>query len=165
MEAISVYVLKCMLTLVSLDRMQNISTLMCKSSSYFYWPFQGGTSLVDHLCYFCAFASALCCLVVTCWERADLLALVCGVVLWDCYCSIWYPVSGVVLDCFDSWNLPPFLLSYCTHSTTYIGCSGPMTGHRLHTNWLYLDPRLLVQFPSLLKFCVQLQNGLQLHKK
>ena len=22
----------------------------------------------------------------------------------------------------------PFLLSYCTHSTTYIGCSGPVTG-------------------------------------
>ena len=27
------------------------------------------------------FASAHCCLVVTCWERADLLALVCGVKL------------------------------------------------------------------------------------
>ena len=26
-----------------------------------------------------AFASVHCCLVVTCWERADLLALVCGV--------------------------------------------------------------------------------------
>ena len=25
-----------------------------------------------------AFASAHCCLVVTCWERADLLAVVCG---------------------------------------------------------------------------------------
>ena len=28
-----------------------------------------------------AFASVYCCLVVTCWERADLLALVC-----DVYC-------------------------------------------------------------------------------
>ena len=58
-----------MLTLVSLDKMQNISTLMRKSSKsdgrafwklftsetglsppvkYFYWPLQGGTSLVDH---------------------------------------------------------------------------------------------------------------------
>ena len=27
-----------------------------------------------------AFASVHCCLVVTCWERADLLALVCDVV-------------------------------------------------------------------------------------
>ena len=37
-------------------------------------------------------ASVYMCLVVTCWERADLLALVCGV-----YCG-----SGVVLDCIDS---------------------------------------------------------------
>ena len=56
---------------------------------------------------FClVFVMSLCgsvymCLVVTCWERADLLALVCGV-----YCefvtSHWYPGSGVVLDCIDS---------------------------------------------------------------
>ena len=59
---------------------------------------------------FClVFAMSLCasvymCFVVTCWERADLLALVCGV-----YCltvslslSNWYPGSGVVLDCIDS---------------------------------------------------------------
>ena len=31
-----------------------------------------------------AFASVQCCLVVTCWERADLLALVCDVKL--CFC-------------------------------------------------------------------------------
>ena len=53
---------------------------------------------------FClVFAMSLCasvymCFVVTCWERADLLALV--------YCefvtSHWYPGSGVVLDCIDS---------------------------------------------------------------
>ena len=45
----------------------------------------GGTSFVDLLCFFClVFAMSLCgsvymCFVVTCWERADLLALVCGV--------------------------------------------------------------------------------------
>ena len=48
-----------------------------------------------------AFASVHCCLVVTCWERADLLALVC-----DVYCGfvafMWYPGSGVVLDCMNS---------------------------------------------------------------
>ena len=73
MEGIFVYVLEYMLTLVSVDKMQNIGTLMHKSSNlrawhfksyssetglsspvkYFYRPFQGGTSLVDHLCYFC----------------------------------------------------------------------------------------------------------------
>ena len=46
-------------------------------------------------------ASVYMCFVVTCWERADLLALVCGV-----YCefslSHWYPGLRVVLDCIDS---------------------------------------------------------------
>ena len=41
---------------------------------------------MEHLCYVsfvCCYASASvhCCLVVTCWERADLLALVCDVLL------------------------------------------------------------------------------------
>ena len=49
--------------------------------------FQGGTSFVDHSRYFCRVfvmvlcASVYCCLMVTCWERADLLALVCIVLL------------------------------------------------------------------------------------
>ena len=40
-----------------------------------YWPFQGGSSLVDHLIFFCfVFVMPLCAsvnlyLVVTCWER------------------------------------------------------------------------------------------------
>ena len=43
---------------------------------------------------FClVFAMSLCasvymCFVVTCWERADLLALVCGVLLWVCHFPI-----------------------------------------------------------------------------
>ena len=49
-----------------------------------------------------ALASAHCCLVVTSWERADLLAPMCGVKLYDCYFPIWYPGSGVVLDCLYS---------------------------------------------------------------
>ena len=47
-------------------------------------------------------ASAHWRLVVGCWERADLLALVCGVKLCGCYFPIRYPSSGVVLDCIDS---------------------------------------------------------------
>ena len=149
MEGIFVYVLEYMPSLVSLDKMQNIGTLMRKSSKsegrafwklfkwnrfkssrkILYWPFLGGTSFVLFL-YFIwhAFASAHWCLVVTCWERADLLALVCGVKLCGCYFPFWYPGSGVVFDCIDSCYLPPFLLSSCLHSTTYIGCSGPVTG-------------------------------------
>ena len=59
---------------------------------------------MDHLCYLClasvfhAFASVYCCLVVTYWERDDLLALVCGVKLRFCHFPMWYPGSGVVLD-------------------------------------------------------------------
>ena len=48
------------------------------------------------------YASVYMCLVVTCWERADLLALVCGVLLLVCFFPHWYTWSGVVLDCIDS---------------------------------------------------------------
>ena len=47
--------------------------------------FTDRNSFVDLLCFFClVFAMPLCasvdmCLLVTCWERAALLALVCGV--------------------------------------------------------------------------------------
>ena len=30
--------------------------------------------------------------------------------LWVCHFPIWYPGSGVVLDCIDSWSLHPYLL-------------------------------------------------------
>ena len=77
-------------------------------------------------CVFHAFASVHCCLVVTSWEMADLLALVmlncvfvtfpCGIMglVWYLTVSIpdlcrlsyfytmWYLRSGVVLDCIDS---------------------------------------------------------------
>ena len=54
------------------------------------------------------FASDHCCLVVTCWEKADIFALVCDVKFSFCHFLICYPVSGVILDCIDSWPLPPF---------------------------------------------------------
>ena len=56
---------------------------------------------------FClVFAMSLCasvymCFVVTCWERADLLALV-VVSAVSLSLSNWYSGSGVVLDCIDS---------------------------------------------------------------
>ena len=84
------------------------------SSKIFYWPFQGGASFVDLLCFcsvlclLCLCASVYMCFVVTCWERADLLAIVCGV-----FCEfVTYPGSGVVLDCIDSWSLHLYLLCY-----------------------------------------------------
>ena len=62
---------------------------------------------MDLLCFFCLlFAMPLCvsvymCFVVTCWERADLLALVWCLTV-SLLLSHWYPGSGVVLDCIDS---------------------------------------------------------------
>ena len=35
-------------------------------------------------------------------EMANLLALMCDVKLCFCHFPMWYPVSGVVLDCIDS---------------------------------------------------------------
>ena len=51
-----------------------------------------------------AFAPVHCCLVVTCWERADLLALVGDVYCIDIFVHIpmWYPELGMVLDCIVS---------------------------------------------------------------
>ena len=47
-------------------------------------------------------ASVYMCLVVTCWERADLLALVLLGPTVSLSLSNRYPGSGVVLDCMDS---------------------------------------------------------------
>ena len=63
---------------------------------------------MDHLrCYFIlVFVTLSHMLTVALWspvgKGADLLALVCGVKLCFCYFPMWYPGSGVVLDCIDS---------------------------------------------------------------
>ena len=49
-----------------------------------------------------AFASVHCCLVVNFGKRAGLMALVCDALLCFCHFPMWYPGSGVVLDCIDS---------------------------------------------------------------
>ena len=112
------------------------------SSKIFYWPFQGGTSFVDLLC-FCSVLCLLCfvrvCYYVLCghllgkgWPLGSRL----WCLLWFCHfpigilgqvwylivsipdlCTItyfchfpmWYPGSGVALDCIDSWFLSLFL--------------------------------------------------------
>ena len=88
------------------------------SSKIFYWPFQGGTSFVDILCFFlsCVCNGFVCvCLFVPCghllgkdWPL--------GPRLWCLTVSLslshWYPWSVVVLDCIDSWSLHPYFL--CT---------------------------------------------------
>ena len=86
------------------------------SSKIFYWPFQGGTSFVDLLC-FCSvlYLLCLCARLFICalWSPAGK-----GLTSWISFVvsavslslSHWYPGSGVVLDCIDSWSLHPYLL-------------------------------------------------------
>ena len=83
---------------------------------YFDWPFQGGTSFVDHLCYLYLvvchdFASVHRCLVVTCWERVGLLALVCDVSL---------PFGG--LHVCVIWILPPVWRPSCMYYMNTPSC-------------------------------------------
>ena len=91
-------------------------------SKIFYWPFQGGTSFVDLLCVFfsalcllCFYASVYRCLVVTYWERAGLLALVCGVKLWIRYFPIgilgqvWYLIVSIPDFCTLAYFVKLFL--------------------------------------------------------
>ena len=87
------------------------------SSKIFYWAFQGGTSFVDHLC-FCSVLCLLCLcarlFICALWSPAGK-----GLTSWLSFVmstvslslSHWYPGSGVVLDCIDSWSLHPYLLS------------------------------------------------------
>ena len=66
---------------------------------------------------FClVFAMSLCasvymCFVVTCWERADLLALVCGA-----YCDfVSFPIGILRLVCYSIVSIPdPCCISYFT---------------------------------------------------
>ena len=86
------------------------------SSKIFHWPFQGGTSLVDLLC-FCSVWCFLCLcarlFICALWSPAGK-----GLISWLLFVvstvslslSHWYPWSVVVLDCIDSWSLHPYLL-------------------------------------------------------
>ena len=96
-------------------------------SKIFYWPFIGSTSFVNHLCYLCILFVMLSRLFIAAlWSPAGLASRV-SFVVFNCVFvtfPVWYPLSGVVLlDCFSSWSLPPFLLSkQCgSWSWTYLG--------------------------------------------
>ena len=84
---------------------------LCNNYGYSI-PFQGGASFVDPFCYLCFMIFVVfmvmlsrlpCSLVITCWERTALLALLCVARSLCFYHFIrWSPVSGVSLDCIDS---------------------------------------------------------------
>ena len=95
------------------------------SSKIFYWPFQGGTFFVDLFMFlFCLVFAMFCARLFICasWSPAGkrltswLSFVVSSVSL---SLSHWYPGSGVVLDCIDSWSLQPYLLCRSGTSGTY----------------------------------------------
>ena len=55
-----------------------------------------------HVCLYYGVLSVSCSLLITCWEWADILALLRDVFLWLSHFPIWCLGSGVVLDCIDS---------------------------------------------------------------
>ena len=103
------------------------------SKNAFWWPFQGGTSFVDHSCCFCrvfvmlSCASVYCCLVVSCWVHCKGWRL--SSRLWCLIVSLlrshWYPWSGVILDCIDSWSFPSFLLLQSDGKYRHVTIRGP----------------------------------------
>ena len=116
---------------------------------YFYWPFQGGASFVDHLCnsvFFC-YAFMHVCLLMPCghllgkgWPFGS--RLWCLIVKLSL--SHWYPGSGVVLHCIDSWSLPSFLLYFCSlarHGLVSARCLMRLSDTMVHLLWpLEMDP-------------------------
>ena len=85
----------------------------------FYWQFLGGASFVDHFCFLCFVFDMLSCLFIAAlWSPVEkklifwLSSVWCFIVI--CRFPIWCLGSGVVLDCIDSWSLPPYLQSFHT---------------------------------------------------
>ena len=110
-------------------------------SKIFYWPFQGGTSFVIFFMFlFClVFAMSLCasvymCFLVISWEKADLLALLCGVQLWVCHFPI--GILGQV------WYLIVSIPDLCTH-TYFVKSDCPVQIFRKMMKYLKRYCRLL----------------------
>ena len=97
------------------------------SSKIFNWPFQGGTSLwlfYDFVLSSVCYVFVRVCLYMLCghllgkgWPLGSRLWCLTGSWL----LSHWYPGSGVVLNCIDSWCLHPYLLYVlCRRSEVYM---------------------------------------------
>ena len=111
------------------------------SSKIFYWPFQGGTSFVDLLC-FCSVLCLLCLcahlFICALWSPpgkrlTSWLSFVVSAV--SLSLSHWYPGSSVVLDCIESWSLHPYLLVFVRLSRLFSAALWSPAGKGL-TSWL-----------------------------
>ena len=95
-------------------------TRLKPSSKMFYWPFQSGTSFVDFFMVF--FLLCVCyvfvrvCICVFCGHLLG-KGWPFGSRFWCLTASLslyhWFPGSGVVLDCIDSWSLHPYSYLCC----------------------------------------------------
>ena len=119
------------------------------SSKIFYWPFQGGTSFVDLLC-FCSVLCLLCfvhvCLYVLCGHllgKGSPLGSRLWCLLWVCHFPI--GILGQV------WYLIVSIPDLCTINYFYITCECECAS-RQNSNWKYkqgLKPKLY--YPHLVK--------------
>ena len=70
---------------------------------------------MDHFCYlYFVFVMHSCLFSAALWSPAgkgltSCLSCVLSFVVF-CHFFVWYPASGVVLDCIDSRSLPPYLM-------------------------------------------------------
>ena len=95
----------------------NRETCLSPPVKIFYWPFQGGASLMDHFCYLCFVFVMLSFLIIAtlCSPAGKGLTswLAC---IWSslvfCHFPMRCPESDVVPDCMDSWSLPSHFLCY-----------------------------------------------------
>ena len=83
---------------------------------------------MDHLCYFCiVFVMLSRLLIAALWSPAGK-----GLTSWLSFvvlnCAVVTFPFGILGHVYRFLIFAPFLLSYCTHSTTYNVCSGQVTG-------------------------------------
>ena len=105
-------------------------------------------------------ASVYMCFVVICWEGWPLDSR-----LWCLTVSLslsqWYPGSGVVLDCIDSWSLHPYLLcSRTTKQRRQLGSNpGPSVSSQALYYWATALPRRWIDYRStFVNFVNQIPN-------
>ena len=99
------------------NKVRLVPSKVFKPSSIFFYRLFQGDAFVDPFCCLCfvnvchAVLSVPYSLLVNCWERADLLALL--YIMFSCVCVTSHMVSwsGVVFDCIDSGSLLPSLFS------------------------------------------------------
>ena len=97
--------------------------------------FSYGSFVLFMYCVCHAFVSVVCSLLI-CWENAELLALICDVLLCFCHFPLWCPGSGVVLDL----SIPDIChLSYFDYKSCFVcAVGGPKSLSALSLNGIFL---------------------------